>query len=263
MSYWSSYDKQSYKDSKKRRRQALKAGQTGKIEPIRKGKGKTLAVCLATLIVIGLASVSVYFLFFNANDRPADEKQADLPQSIDLTEVINKQNPLPSSYIPDLISFNGVSVNTALYDSLKQMCDDAKEQGAELKINSAYVSYGEQEELYNQTLNNLLSNPDYTHVRAEAAAQRLVPQAGCSEAQTGLLLDFDLSDEHTRAYLERNCVKFGFILRYPGDKEELTHLAYSKTLYRYVGSENAVKMRSYNMCLEEYSEYISYNQSIN
>lgn len=263
MSYWSSYDKQSYKDSKKRRRQALKAGQTGKIKPIRKGKGKVLAVCLAMLIVVGLAAAAVYFCFFCDNSKSSDEKQADLPPSVSLTEVINKQNPLPSSYVPDLTDFGGVSVNTALLDSLKQMCDDAEKQGIELKINSAYVSYEEQNELYNQTLNKLLSDPDYTQVRAEAAAQRLVPQAGCSEAQTGLLLDFDLTDERTLAYLEYNGVKYGFILRYPSDKEDLTHMSYSKTLYRYVGDENAVKMRSFNMCLEEYSEYISYQKTEN
>ena len=84
-----------------------------------------------------------------------------------------------------------------------------------------------------------------------------MPKGGCSEAQTGLLIGFDVADKKTSAFIERECINYGFVQRYPKDKEDVTKISESKTLYRYVGIENAKKMRSFNMCLEEYSEYVS------
>ena len=79
--------------------------------------------------------------------------------------------------------------------------------------------------------------------------------AGCCEAQTGLLVSFDVSNSHNKSFLERECIRYGFILRYPEGKDEVTHINPSESLYRYVGKENAEKMRAFDMCLEEYAEY--------
>lgn len=258
MSYWSKdYDKQSYKDSKRRRRQALRAQQTGRIVPIGRRKKRLIAISLISATVLLLAILLCVFVI-NKSTENQGQSQEQLSQSEELLRIVNKQKPLDSDYVPELVDFHGVKVNTIMLDSLKAMTDDAKAQGIELNVDSAYIPYDEQDKLYTATLNELLANPEYTRVRAEAAAQKLVPQAGCSESQTGLLISFMLSDERTTAYIERNCVQYGFILRYPEDKEDITHLSYNKTLYRYVGKENSVKMRSYNMCLEEYADYVAY-----
>lgn len=258
MSYWSKdYDKQSYKDSKRRRRQALRAQQTGRIVPIGRRKKRLIAISLISAAVLLLAILLCVFVI-NKSTENQGQSQEQLSQSEELLRVVNKQKPLDSDYVPELVDFHGVKINAIMLDSLKAMTDDAKAQGIELNVDSAYIPYDEQDKLYTATLNELLANPEYTRVRAEAAAQKLVPQAGCSELQTGLLISFKLSDERTTAYIERNCVQYGFILRYPEDKEDITHLSYNKTLYRYVGKENSVKMRSYNMCLEEYADYVAY-----
>lgn len=260
MSRWlAEYDKKSYKSSKKRRRQAINAGKTGRIKPIGILKRKisiiVLAIIIVTAVVIG--AISLYIFVISPNSAERNNETLNSEQTDELLMVVNKQNQLDNDYIPQLVDYKNLKVNALLFDDLKRMCDDAKSDGIELKVVSGYVSFDEQAKLYNAKLREFLSNPDYTQVRAESAAQKIEPQAGCSEAQTGLLIGFDLSDEHSAAYLERNCVNYGFVLRFPYDKEDLTHISYNQSLYRYVGVDNAIKMRSYNMCLEEYAEYLA------
>ena len=90
----------------------------------------------------------------------------------------------------------------------------SRESGVEIKLVSSYVSFDEQETLYHEKLSEFLSNPEYTEVRAQAAAQKLVPKGGCSEAQTGLLIGFDVSNKKTSAFIERECINYGFVQRY-------------------------------------------------
>ena len=148
-----------------------------------------------------------------------------------------------------------------MYEQLENMIDDAQKQGIELTVTQAYVSYDEQAKLYQQKLTELMNSYNYTEVRAEAEARKLVPMAGESEFQTGMLIRFDVSDSKVSSYLERNCVKYGFILRFPEDKESITLITAGNSVYRYVGKVNAVNMRSYNMCLEEYCDYLEVQQS--
>lgn len=261
MSRWlAEYDKESYKSSKKRRRQAINAVKTGRIKPIGILKHKNIMIIsiVVAAIAVAIGALSLYFFVLSADSTVHNSESSNSEQTYQLLTVVNKQNRLEKGYAPQLVDYKNLKVNALLVNDLKRMCDDAKADGIEIKVVSGYVSFDEQEKRYNAKLEEFLSNPDYTRVRAEAAAQKIEPQAGCSETQTGLLIGFDLSDGHSAAYLERNCVNYGFVLRFPYDKEDLTHISYNKSLYRYVGVENAVKMRSYNMCLEEYSEYLTY-----
>ena len=70
-------------------------------------------------------------------------------------------------------------------------------------------------------------------------------------------IEFDISDDSAAAFLERDCVKYGFVRRYTEEKEDITKIKPSRSLYRYVSKEHAVKLRSFGMCLEEYEEYLS------
>lgn len=260
MSRWlAEYDKNSYKSSKKRRRQAINAGKTGRIKPIGILKRK-ISIIVSVIIIVAVVVIGVIFLYnfvISPSSAEHNRESSNYEQANELLMIVNKQNQLDKDYIPQLVDYKNLKVNALLFDDLKQMCDDAKSYGIELKIVSGYVSFDEQEKLYNAKLREFLSNPDYTQVRAESAAQKIEPYAGCSEAQTGLIIGFDLSNEHSAAYLERNCINYGFVLRFPYDKEDLTHISYNQSLYRYVGTDNAIKMRSYNMCLEEYAEYLA------
>lgn len=250
------YDKQSYKESKRRRRQAEIADKTGRILPLDFARRKMIiliVIFIAVLIVAGIAAL-LFFTLGSASDNNTSEADNS---SESLLTVVNSASPLSQTYVPELAQCGGFEVNSAAADSLLQMYKDAESQGVDLKIKSTYISYDEQNRLYEKALEKYLSNPDYTRVRAEAAAQKEVPPAGCSEAQTGLLIDFEFGDRQSKSFLERSCVNYGFILRYPSDKTALTWHNGSDTIYRYTGKENAVKMRAYDMCLEEYNNYLA------
>lgn len=251
------YDKRSYKESKRRRKQALRADKTGKIMPFSTARQRLIAI-VSIIVAVALLVVAGVYIYKICNKSEITENMIEesVVSQSELLLVVNRQNPLSKEYVPNLKDFRGSKVNTIAYESLEQLFEKAESEGIELKIKSAYISFEEQNILYNNKLNEFIKNPDYTLVRAQATAQKYVPQAGCSEAQTGLLIDFDLSDVNTKAFIERHCVNYGFILRYPQDKEDITHLNPSETLYRYVGKDNAIKMRSYGMCLEEYKEYL-------
>lgn len=250
------YDKKRYRDSKRRRRQAAKAAKTGRILPFSTAR-RRLVIAITAVVVVAGVSVGGYFAYnaFADKTEPKSAQQIEQEQSEELLRVVNSSNQLSADYVPKLKTYGNFKVNSLAENNLENFCYKAKESGVEIKLVSAYVSFDEQEKLYNKKLSEFLSNPDYTEVRAQAAAQKLVPKGGCSEAQTGLLIGFDMTDEKTSAFIERECINFGFVQRYPKDKEDITKMSENKTLYRYVGIENAKKMRSFNMSLEEYSEY--------
>lgn len=250
------YDKKRYRDSKRRRRQAAKASKTGRILPFSTAR-RRLVIPIAVIILVAGLSVGGYFAYnaFADNTQPKSAQQFEQEQSEELLHVVNNSNPLTDDYVPKLTSCGDFKVNSFAENNLENFCNKAKESGVEINLVSAYVSFDEQEKLYNEKLSEFLANPDYTEVRAQAAAQKLVPKGGCSEAQTGLLIGFDMTDEKTIAFIERECINYGFVQRYPKDKEDVTKLSENKTLYRYVGIDNAKKMRSFNMSLEEYSKY--------
>ena len=251
----SPYEKKSYKESKRRRKQALLADETGYIKPYRNRK-KRLTVIIFAIGAILLIAGGVFLWHTTQSPKTDETSHENKINEEELLTVVNTQHPLKSDYVPELENFHGFQINPLAADSARALFDEAEKRGIELKLKSAYVSYFEQQELYENVLSQLLANPEYTEVRAEAAARKLVPAAGCSESQTGLLLDFELSDSSAADFLERNSVNFGFILRYPENKEDFTHALPSDSAYRYVGAENAIKLRSYNMCLEEYIEYL-------
>lgn len=252
------YDKESYRQSKKRRRQALKAEKTGRITPIATKRKKVLvfaAISAAVLLIAGAFFAISYF-----SDIKADEaKQLEIAQNSDdiLLMVVNKKTPLDENYVPDTVNVQGIPVGKTAAESLEGLISAAKSDGVDITLKSGYISYDEQRSLYEQKLSEYLSNPDYTAVRAEAAAQKEVPMQGESEAQTGLLVEFDTADEKALNWLDKNCVNYGFVKRYPKGKQDITSMKPSDSLYRYVSKDYAIKMRSFDMCLDEFSQYIS------
>ncbi len=259
MSYgFTPYDKKSYKESKKRRKQALRAAKTGRILPYGTIRRRVVVCLCAVVLAVGMivGGYALYAIFFRDTESAIAENPKT-EESSELLLIVNRNNPLEQSYVPKLSDYISFKVNTLAYDDLSHFLDEAKSQEISLDLTSAYISYDEQQKIYNEKLNEFLADPQYTAVRAQAAVQKIVPQGGNSEAQTGLLVSFDVSSEQTEAFLERNCINYGFILRYPEDKENITLMSGSKNIYRYVGKDNALKMRSYNMCLEEYVDYLS------
>lgn len=251
----SPYDKRQYKESKRRRRQALLQSETGYILPFKRPR-RLLLFILLIIAVLAVAVIAVLAVFRFSNSSAGESAQT----VVALTEqqalaVVNRMHPLEEDEIPPLKEFQQVRVHAAAYRELEQLFNAAQEENVSLILKEGYVSFQEQRRRYEQNLAAYLADKSYTPVRAQAAAQRAVPDAGCSESQTGLLLCFDVSNPQVKSFLERECIRYGFILRYPEGKDELTHINPSDSLYRYVGRENAEKMRAFDMCLEEYAEY--------
>ncbi len=247
-------DKQRYKESKRRRRQALLQSETGYIMPYRRSK-KPLIIALCVIAAAALLAAGGFaaYRFFSA--AKAEETAAVTLTEQQKLQVVNRLHPLTAEDVPPLSEFDGVQVHTAIVDELEKMQKAAAEQGIDLHLTAGYVSFADQQALYEKNLAQFRENPAYTPVRAQAAAQRVVPEAGCCESQTGLLVTFDFTNPRAKAFAERECINYGFILRFPEDKDDFTHIEPNAVQYRYVGAEHAAKMRAFDMCLEEYAEY--------
>lgn len=256
----SPYDKKRYKESKRRRRQALLQSETGYIKPYRRSK-KPLIIGISVFAAVCAIAAAVLLLSGVFRSKPADAVPEAAMSNEERLIVVNRANRLEQDYKPNLSECGGVQVRTEIAAELQAFLNAAKQQGITLTPTQGYVSFEEQQKLYDANLEQFLKNPDYTPVRAQAAAQMVVPQAGCSEAQTGLLVAFDLSDSHIKSFVERECINYGFILRFPEGKEDATHMQPNANVYRYVGKEDAGKMRSFDMCMEEYSEYLGNQKS--
>ncbi len=219
-------------------------------------KKRRIIISAIIILAVAIIAAGIFFAIRVHNDDILSSTDDGTADSSQLLSVVGAQSPLEKSYVPMLCDCEGFRVNVLVEDSLSQMILDAAAKGIKLKIKSAYVSYEEQNILYEETLSQYLNDAKLSKVRAEAEAQKQTPIAGCSEAQTGLLIDFDLSETSAKAFVQRECVNYGFVLRYPNGKEGITHKTSSDTLYRYVGVDNAKKMRAYDMCLEEYNDYL-------
>ena len=144
---------------------------------------------------------------------------------------------------------------------LNQMLDAANAAGCHMWGQSLFRPYSLQAALYQDQVSALL-NEGYDQQAAEDEAATVVARPGCSEHNTGLAVDFECADfadldegfRDTPAYewLMAHCAEYGFILRFPQEKEDITGVIYEPWHYRYVGVEAATEIMSRGLCLEEY-----------
>ncbi len=225
---------------------------------------RVIVVILAVILFVG--SIALGFIIYgNSKDdftnstvyTPVDSNQ-------ELLRVVNKNNPVDKDFIPRLKEYEGYSVNTLATADLEKMIADAKNEGVELVVKKAYVSFDDQQKNYNNTYKKYLKTYNLSEVTAQAKAQVVTPKGGESEYQTGLLMYFDTVEKYssfreTSAYkwLEKNSINYGFVLRYTSEKEGKTSMKPTFHVFRYVGKDNAKLMQSLNMCLDEYKSYLN------
>lgn len=198
----------------------------------------------------------------NTTKEGNDNKGTELPWYLVL---VNNKNPMDEDYeIPSFTDLQpGYSVDSRIAEAANQMLQDAKADGMKIIICSAYRSVGRQEELFNTSLQDRLnSGLDYWDAFAET--RQSVAEPGTSEHALGLALDLisndymglDEKQQETEEaqWLAQNCHKYGFILRYPPEKTEITGIIYEPWHYRYVGVEDATKIMELGITLEEYLE---------
>ena len=177
---------------------------------------------------------------------------------------------LPEGYTVELTELrNGHAVDTRAYPDLQRMMDDCRAAGLEPVICSSYRTLETQQRLYENKIRRLM-NEGLSREEATAQAGPVVAVPGTSEHQTGLALDIvdasyqvlDTAQESTavQQWLMANSWEYGFILRYPSEKSDLTGIIYEPWHYRYVGQDAAREMRELGMCLEEYLEKAGFLQ---
>ena len=187
--------------------------------------------------------------------------------------LVNKENPCGTDYVPE--DLTAIPAELTLYGKEVQMESTAalaaealiRELHArgyeDIVITSGYRDYAYQQVLFNTYLGNeMAKHPDWTEemCRAEVLTYSALP--GESEHQTGLcmdlisnknvVLDVTFADNPAYAWLTENAHNFGFILRYPEDKEGTTGYSYEPWHYRFVGVEAASKIYKKDVTLEEY-----------
>lgn len=155
--------------------------------------------------------------------------------------IVNKNNPLPDHYDP--------GTNSEALQAFENMKTKAKEEGISLKIVSGYRSFQTQQSIYQRNV----------RLYGEEIANTFSAKPGQSEHQTGLAFDvnstrWDFKDTIEAKWLAENCYDFGFIIRYPENKEEKTGYVYEPWHIRYVGNKVANEIKNRGVCLEEYVE---------
>lgn len=171
--------------------------------------------------------------------------------------VVNKYNPIPEEYEFELTEMeNGKQVDSRIYDSLQEMLNAAAAEGIYADIGEAYRTTEEQEAIMDEYINGYIEQ-GYTEEQAAAEAKNWVALPGTSEHQLGLALDINgdgitTSDQAVYDWLAQNAYLYGFILRYPYGKEEITGIDYEAWHYRYVGETAAREIYFSGLCLEEY-----------
>lgn len=226
-------------------------------------------VILALIIIVFIVGVGVPLGIYlsNSQNNPYVEEQSQgeyftQEQEKDLILTVNKANPLSSEHVPTLTDIGNVPVNEIAQKDLQEMLNAANKDSVNLQLETGYISFEEQNRLYEETLNSIKEKNKVSQIKAESETTKIVPKAGESEAQTGLLITFSDKEESnfvkskSFSWLSENAMNYGFVLRYPNDKEDVTNMSYNPSLYRFVGKNNALQMRIFGMCLEEYREYV-------
>lgn len=178
--------------------------------------------------------------------------------------LVNPWNKVPDHHqITRTELKNGHSVDERCYPDLQKMMDDCRADGLAPLICSSYRTQEEQEQLFQNQINRYI-DAGYTEQEAKTEAGKVVAVPGTSEHQLGLAVDIvDVNnqnlnetqeDTQVQQWLMENSWKYGFILRYPADKSEITGIIYEPWHYRYVGKEAAASIYEQDICLEEYLE---------
>ena len=178
--------------------------------------------------------------------------------------LINNESPLDTSYAPSLTKITDEdSVDSRIADDTKKMFQDAADAGMSLNIVSAYRDYETQKGVFNDTMLNWIYQGK-TPLEAYDETKQSVAVPGTSEHATGLAMDItsstyqELDDEQENTdeakWLKANCANYGYILRYPTNKSDVTGIVYEPWHFRYVGKTAAKEIMKQGITLEEYLE---------
>ena len=172
--------------------------------------------------------------------------------------LVNRWNPIPDGYEFEVMELrNGQAVDKRIYDDLQAMFDAAREDGIYPYIVESYRTHEDQVAMMDYYI-GVYESEGYSEEEAREMAEKVVAIPGTSEHELGLAVDIngEYTDTQESAvvwdWLMNHCSEYGFILRYPEDKTDITGIDYEPWHYRYVGRETAQLIYESGLCLEEY-----------
>ena len=190
---------------------------------------------------------------------PTPTPEADALPRIDIESwqyvLASATSPIGDYAPPELVTVE----NNQMFDSraavsLQNFIAAARAEGLNVCLSSAYRDYYTQQYLYNRKVDQLGGDKE--------AAARIVLPPGTSEHQLGLCADITdqfyevkteaLENTAMFQWMQAHCAEYGFIVRYPKDKQDITGVMYEPWHFRYVGEEAAQYMVAHNLCLEEF-----------
>ena len=249
------------------------------------------AVVFLLVVTMVLSVVTIVLLVNNARLRARLAEREEVPTSSDAStpdntsseppkykeedlwklKLVNGENVLPDNFTvetgritPAHASKTNMQFDARAVDELNAMLAAAKADGINLYVISSYRTIAYQTGLYNTEVNKWINN-GYSEENAKKKAGTIVAVPGTSDHNLGLAVDLNSLEEtfeHAKEFdwLQEHAAEYGFVMRYPKDKQDITKIIYEPWHYRYVGKEHAAKMNELNMCLEEYVEYLEINE---
>lgn len=224
-------------------------------------------IALASIVFLIAIAVNKASVFIETrlagNDTPVKqttEKREDLiPWNLTL---VNSKNPVPKDWTTEFTYLrNDHKVDSRIYPELQRMFDDCRAAGLLPHINESYRTNEEQQRIFNEKVSAYESG-GYSYETAYDKASEYAALPEYSEHQLGLAVDIISEDKKAKTneavwnWMAGHCAQYGFILRYPYGKEEITGISYEPWHYRYVGKEAAKAITESGLCLEEYIEQL-------
>ena len=223
-----------------------------------------IVLLIIAALLIGLKQFRSYF----EQEQPHTQSSSTASRVTEtddeqrLLMVVSPVSPLPADYRTDLVTVQEVKVDKLIKKDLEEMLAAAEKDHVSLRMVSGYISGEQQRELFQAEVSRLMEEKHLTQINAVEETEKSIPNENHSERQTGLVITFgtylvtDFSKTEEYRWLIRNAVRYGFILRYPEGKEKSTGFIADPACFRYVGKENAIKIKTLNMTLEEYAAYL-------
>ena len=172
------------------------------------------------------------------------------PQGIHII-LVNASNPIPDYWDPEIVTLEGDwhQIAAVAREPMERMLADCEAAGNKVGINSTYRSTKNQKEIVElRTLEHMEAGMTYEQAYAETLLTAALP--GTSEHEMGLAAD--LTGDDAKRWLGEHCWEYGFILRYPPEKQHITGIINEPWHFRYVGLEVSMAMKDTGLCLEEF-----------
>lgn len=225
---------------------------------------------LCILVILLMLSIVIYQKCFGRpslstqNSGTAVQDTQKIAQNDWRLTLVNYEHSIQEGYKPELQAVGrGYQFDARAADALTDMLSAAKADGLDPLICSAYRSTEKQKDLFTKQVKKQKAK-GLSEQKAEEKAKTVVAYPGTSEHQLGLavdivsakyqLLDNKQAETREAKWLKQHCAEYGFILRYPVDKKDITKVIFEPWHYRYVGKEAAKYIMEQGICLEEYLE---------